>query len=128
MCESRARTATDNIAMGVALAAAVAGGVALMAGSSALMAAAPVAAAAPGVTSRIIDALGKAGSQMGSRVNAVAGQLKASNLKGLMSTNVETGAVTIRGGAGARAREVILNADGSSVVRAFDVTRMRGRS
>lgn len=90
--------------------------------STAVAASAGAAGTGGSLTGRIVDALENAGPEMGARVNAALGQIP-SNLKALMTTNAETGAVTIRGGAGSRAREIILNTDGSSVVRAFDAAK-----
>lgn len=79
-------------------------------------------AAGGGLTDRIADALENAGPEMSGRINAVLNEIPT-DLKALMTTNSETGAVTIRGGAGNRLREIILNTDGTSLVRAFNATK-----
>jgi hypothetical protein len=95
----------------------------LLAGAAPALVAAPAAAAAGGagtsLTGRIVDALENSGAEMAPRVNSVLGQV-GNKLTTYMSTNAETGTVTIQGGAGNNLRQVILNTDGSSVVRAFD--------
>ena len=78
-------------------------------------------AGAPSLTGRIVDALENAGPEMGARVNAVMDQV-GSRLTTLMRT-ANDGTVTIQGGAGSRLRQVILNPDGTSVVRAFDASK-----
>jgi RHS repeat-associated protein len=85
---------------------------------------AAVASGGAGLTGRLVDALENAGPQMGARINAVLGQVPASSrLDVLMTTDAESGAVTIQGGTGDRLRQVIMNTDGSSVVKAFDAAK-----
>lgn len=94
----------------------------LLSVSARLMATA--AAAAPVVgpsTLKLIDALQKAGPEMDSRISAVSRWLP-SGQKAIISS-LEGGAKMLSGGAGARARQVILNTDGSTVVKAFNVSK-----
>ena len=57
-------------------------------------------------------------------MNAVFGQIPASTGQDvLMMTNSETGAITIQGGTGDRLRQIVLNTDGSSVIKAFNASK-----
>jgi hypothetical protein len=72
-------------------------------------------------TQRLIEGLEAAGPAMEARIEAVARWLPEGQ-RALMTT-LEGGARMLSGGAGARARQVILNPDGSTVVKAFNVAR-----
>ena len=77
-----------------------------------------VAGAGGGLTARIGEALTKSGPDMSSRVEAVLAQVPPS-LTTLLKT-AQDGVVTIQGGAGSNLRQIILNPDGPSVIKAFD--------
>jgi RHS repeat-associated protein len=79
------------------------------------------AGVAGGLTGRIVGALERAGPQLDARVDAVLGQVPGSLTKFMRTAS--DGTVIIQGGSGSNLREIILNTDGSSVVRAFDAGR-----
>jgi hypothetical protein len=82
------------------------------------------AAAAPSVgskTQQLIGMLEDAGPTMNARIQAVA-QWLPKGQRALM-TSLEGGSKMLSGGAGANARQVILNPDGKTTVKAFDMVR-----
>ena len=65
--------------------------------------------------------LEKAGPGMGPRIDAVLRWLPQGQKA--LKTTLEGGAEMLSGGAGANARQVILNPDGSTIVKAFNVAK-----
>jgi len=80
------------------------------------------AAASGGTLQRIGNALEAAGPGMDARVTAVARIIGAQGKEVLMQ-DLPEGAKLLSGGAGPRHGQVILNADGSSVVQAYNVAK-----
>ncbi|MGH9817008.1 MAG: RHS repeat-associated core domain-containing protein, partial [Candidatus Acidiferrales bacterium] len=72
-------------------------------------------------TQRLIEALEGAGPGMDARIQAVA-QWLPQGQRALMTT-LEGGAKMLSGGAGERARQIILNPDGTTIIKAFNVGR-----
>lgn len=105
---------------GLAIGAAT-GGVGIAIALTSSIAVAPVAAGVGPGTLKLIDALKKAGPSMDARVSAVSKWLPEGQKA--LQTTLEGGGRMLSGGAGARARQVILNADGSTVVNAFNPTK-----
>jgi RHS repeat-associated protein len=108
-------------ALGGAIAGATLGfGAELAVAGSAAGATATGTAVGPG-TLKLIDALEKAGPAMEARIGAVSSWLPAGQKA--IQTTLEGGARMLSGGAGERARQVILNTDGSTVIKAFNVQK-----
>jgi RHS repeat-associated protein len=108
-----------NTLIGAGSGAAIGLGVGLLGGGSAVGAVGAGVTVGPG-TQKLIASLEAAGPAMGARIEAVARWLPAGQ-RALM-TEVE-GGVMLSGGAGARARQIILEEGGRTVVKAFDVTK-----
>lgn len=70
-------------------------------------------------TMKLIDALERAGPSMDARIQAVSSWLPKGQ-RALM-TVLDNGGRMLSGGAGERARQIILNPDGSTVVKAWNV-------
>ena len=56
---------------------------------------------------------------MSARISAVSAQLPP-GFEAFMRTDGVSGAVTLSGGVGNGLRQIVLNVDGSSIIRAFD--------
>jgi RHS repeat-associated protein len=80
------------------------------------------AAASGGTLQKIGDALEAAGAGMDARVTAVARIIGAQGKEVLMQ-DLPEGAKLLSGGAGPRHGQIILNADGSSIVKAYNVAK-----
>ena len=106
-------------AIGGAVAGATLGlGAKLAVAGSAAAATATGTAVGPG-TLKLIDALEKAGPSIDARIGAVSSWLPAGQRA--LQTTLEGGGRMLTGGAGERARQIILNPDGSTVVKAWNV-------
>ncbi|MCC7002721.1 MAG: hypothetical protein IT357_11250 [Gemmatimonadaceae bacterium] len=109
------------LALGAAALGAAGGAALVMAGSSALIAASTAAPIVGPGTLKLIDALHKAGPGMDARVSALSKWLPSGQKA--IRTTLEGGAQMFTGGAGKNARQVIMNADGSTVINAFNVAK-----
>ena len=87
-------------------------------------AAAPISVAAAGgggLTGRVVEALENSAPSITSRISAVSGVIP-NGFTIRMITDAETGVVTLTGGTGNGLRQIILNPNGTSIVKAFDAT------
>jgi RHS repeat-associated protein len=120
---SQGRPLSENVGrnalVGAGAGAAVGLGVGLFGGGSAAGVAAAGVTVGPG-TQRLIQSLEAAGSSMAGRIEAVSKWLPAGQRA--LIQEVE-GGVMMSGGAGSRARQIIIEEGGRTVVKAFDVTR-----
>jgi RHS repeat-associated protein len=111
-------------AAGIAVVAAAGGfgALALTANSAAIgTAAASAGTAGAGLTTGIVTALQRAGPDLAARRDAVLELTK--NLDVVRMKELANGAIKIAGGTGSRLREIYLNTDGSSVIRAYDAAK-----
>jgi len=76
-----------------------------------------------GVTSRIISGVQQAGGDMNARITAVARVIGGLPGQRVLMKTLEDGTRVLSGGAGERARQIILNPDGSTIVKAFNVAK-----
>ena len=70
-------------------------------------------------TQKLIGLLEEAGPSMDARVKAVSAYLPPGQRA--VMTSLENGARMLSGGSGSRATQVILNADGSSIIKKFNL-------
>jgi len=114
-----ALTPSDRLALAAAALAAVGGATLVMGGTSGMIVAARAAPIIGPGTIKIIDAIQKAGPGLDARASAVMRVLPQHNKA--IQTTLEGGAKMLSGGTGEKARQVILNPDGSTVIKAFNV-------
>ena len=97
----------------------LAGSTTTLATSMTVMRFAPAGLAIGKGTERLVNMLQNAGTSMDARIKAVSSWLPAGQ-RALM-TSLEGGARMLSGGAGERARQIILQPNGETIVRAFNV-------
>ena len=109
-----------NALVGGAAGGAIGLGVGLFSGAGAAVATGAAPAVGKG-TERLIGMLEQAGPSMDARIRAVSEYLPAGQ-KAVM-TALEGGSRMLSGGAGSRATQVILNGDGSTIVKKFNTAK-----
>lgn len=116
------------VASGGLLAAGLAEGTAAVATSTATTTTmtvtrfAPAGVAVSGGTEKLINMLQEAGPSMNARMGAVSAWLNTlPGRQKALQTILEGGSQMLSGGAGARARQIIMQADGTTIVKALNV-------
>lgn len=120
-----AMSGPEVLGMGLAAVGAAGVGLGIMAATGSSIAAsstlATASATGASLTGGIVNALQRAGPDVAARRDAVLELTKKLDVVHLKE--LANGAIKISGGTGSRLREIYLDADGSSVVRAFDAAK-----